>query len=253
MRLPTPNFDLRGQIACVTGVTSGLGAYAANLLTALGVRVVGLARSVEGLNDWQSANPETRSFVPVDLAAVTDFADLGAQITAAFGSPHILINAAGVNPRIGADRLSLAQWDHTLNLNLRAPMFLAQALVPGMRAAGYGRIINFASLQSERAFENGISYGASKGGVAQLTRAMAQAWSAQGITANALAPGFFETKLTAAVFQDPDKAQALADQTCMGRNGIESDLGGPLQFFCSAASSYVTGQILYVDGGFTAK
>jgi len=189
----------------------------------------------------------------VDLSTETNFTVLAQRIAQPFGPATILINAAGVNPRKSADDLSVQDWDQTLNLNLRAPMFLAQALVPGMRAAGYGRIVNFASLQSERAFENGIAYGASKGGVAQLTRAMAQAWSSDGITANALAPGFFETKLTAPVFADPAKAQALADQTCVGRNGVEEDLGGPLQFLCSPSGGYVTGQVLYIDGGFTAK
>ena len=253
MAVAAPSFDLHGQIACVTGATSGLGAYAASLLSDLGAKVVGLARSEAGLKDWAQEAPGTRAYVAADLSTETDFAALGAQLSEPFGAPTVLINAAGVNPRLGADTIGVEDWDRTLNLNLRAPMFLAQALVPGMRAAGYGRIVNFASLQSERAFENGISYGASKGGVAQLTRAMAQAWGGNGITANAVAPGFFETKLTAPVFADAAKAQALADQTCLGRNGVEADLGGPLQFLCSPAGGYVTGQILYVDGGFTAK
>ena len=125
--------------------------------------------------------------------------------------------------------------------------------MPGMKKNGWGRIVNFASLQSERAMPNGISYGASKGGIAQVTRAMAEAWSRYGITANALAPGFFRTELTGPVFEDEVLSQKLADQTCIGRNGEPADLDGPLLFFCSDASAYVTGQVLYVDGGFTAK
>ena len=109
------------------------------------------------------------------------------------------------------------------------------------------------SLQSRRAFANGISYGASKGGVEQMTRAMAEAWSARGVLCNALAPGFFPTELTGPVFADEAKAQALAEQTCIGRNGTMEDLAGPLRFLCSPASDYVTGQVLFVDGGFTAK
>ena len=144
-------------------------------------------------------------------------------------------------------------WDTTLNLNLAAPFFLAQAMVPAMKEKGWGRIINFASLQSRRAFPAGISYGASKGGVEQMTRAMAEAWSAHGIMANAVAPGFFRTELTGPVFADPVLAKRNADQTCIGRNGEPSDLDGPLMFFCSPASDYVTGQVLFVDGGFTAK
>ena len=122
-----------------------------------------------------------------------------------------------------------------------------------MKAKRWGRIINIASLQSERAFPNGIAYGASKAGVAQLTRAMAEAWSRDGIACNALAPGFFPTELTAPVFQDTEMSAKIAAQTCIGRNGEMADLIGPLLFLASPASDYVTGQILYVDGGFTAK
>lgn len=144
-------------------------------------------------------------------------------------------------------------WDITIGLNLTAPFFLAQAMVPAMAAKSWGRILNFASLQSQRAFLDGISYGASKGGILQLTRAMAEAWSSRGIMVNAVAPGFFRTELTAGVFADPERARRNAGQTCIGRNGEPSDLDGPIQFFCSDASNYVTGQTLFVDGGFTAK
>jgi NAD(P)-dependent dehydrogenase (short-subunit alcohol dehydrogenase family) len=163
------------------------------------------------------------------------------------------VHAAGINTREVADDVTPEGWDITLNLNLAAPFFLSQHLVPGMRAKGWGRIVNFASLQSYRAFAGGISYGASKGGIAQLTRAMAEAWSRDGITANAIGPGFFRTELTAAVFNDPERAARNAAQTCLGRNGEPEDLDGPLLFFCSDACAYVTGQILMVDGGFTAK
>ena len=122
-----------------------------------------------------------------------------------------------------------------------------------MQDKGWGRIINFASLQTFRAFPGGIAYGASKAGVAQMTRAMAEAWSPFGINANAIAPGFFKTELTAAVFDDSERSARNAAQTCIGRNGVVEDLAGPLQFLCSDASAYVTGQILSVDGGYTAK
>ena len=138
-------------------------------------------------------------------------------------------------------------------VNLGVPFFLSQHLVAGMKEKGWGRIVNFASLQSHRAFPGGLSYGASKGGVAQMTRAMAEAWSKDGIMVNAIGPGFFRTELTAAVFSDPDRAQRNADQTCVGRNGEPDDIDGPLMFLCSNQSGYVTGQVLMVDGGFTAK
>ena len=163
------------------------------------------------------------------------------------------MTAAGLNPRLHADDQTLEAWEATLNINLSSPFFLAQALVPAMKAKGWGRIINFASLQTNRAFPNGIAYGATKGGVGQLTRAMAEAWSKDGITANAIGPGFFPTELTAAVFGDEERAARNAAQTCIGRNGTMDDLVGPAMFLASAASAYVTGQVLYVDGGFTAK
>jgi gluconate 5-dehydrogenase len=126
-------------------------------------------------------------------------------------------------------------------------------MMPAMKAKGWGRIINFASLQTTRAFPGGIAYGASKGGVGQLTRAMAEAWLPYGITANAIGPGFFPTELTETVFGDPERSARNAGQTCVQRNGRLEDMDGPLLFLCSEASSYVTGQVLMVDGGFTAK
>ena len=246
-------FDVSGRVVCVTGASSGLGRQAAALLAGAGARVVGVARRADALAEWaQSADGET-ACVTGDLADRSAIADIARAAAEPFGAPDILINAAGINTRQNADEVTDDGWDVTLNLNLAAPFFLAQAMVPGMKARGWGRIINFASLQSRRAFANGITYGASKGGVEQMTRAMAEAWSGQGITANAVAPGFFRTELTGPVFADPVLAQRNADQTCIGRNGEPSDLDGPLMFFCAPASDYVTGQVLFVDGGFTAK
>jgi Dehydrogenases with different specificities (related to short-chain alcohol dehydrogenases) len=188
-----------------------------------------------------------------DLADPAAMKEVAARAAEPFGPPEILVNAAGINTRQAADAVTLEGWRTTLDLNLAVPFFLAQALVPGMRARGRGRIVNLASLQSSRAFPGGIAYGASKGGVAQLTRAMAEAWSRDAITANALAPGFFPTALTGPVFADPELAARHAAQTCIGRNGEMADLAGPALFLCSDASAYVTGQVLHVDGGFTAK
>ena len=168
-------------------------------------------------------------------------------------SPDIIVHAAGLNTREAADEVTAEGWDQTLAINLSAPFFLSQALVPAMKAKGWGRVINFASLQTTRAFPGGIAYGATKGGVGQLTRAMAEAWSKDGIMVNAIGPGFFPTELTAAVFNDAARAARNAHQTCIGRNGRLEDMDGPLLFLASDASSYVTGQVLMVDGGFTAK
>jgi NAD(P)-dependent dehydrogenase (short-subunit alcohol dehydrogenase family) len=175
------------------------------------------------------------------------------RILDCWGGIDILVNAAGVNLRQPFGDVTPEAWHTQLALHLSAPFFLCQALAPGMAARGWGRIINIASLQSWRAFPNSAPYGAGKGGVVQLTRAIAQEWSAKGITCNAIGPGFFPTPLTAAVFDNPELAARNARQTCVGRNGSLQDLYGATVFLASEASSYITGQTLMVDGGFTAK
>lgn len=250
-------FSIEGRVACVTGASSGIGRAIATCFVAAGANVVGVARRVDALESWQAATSATGSGksagVIGDLSSPEIARDLAPRLAEPFGDPDILVNAAGLNTRQAADDVTLEGWQATLDLNLSTPFFLAQALVPAMKKKGWGRILNIASLQSERAFPGGISYGASKGGISQLTRAMAEAWSPLGITANALAPGFFPTELTAAVFGDEERTARNAAQTCIGRNGEMDDLLGPALFFASPASSYVTGQILFVDGGFTAK
>ncbi|MGD9293382.1 MAG: SDR family oxidoreductase [Roseobacter sp.] len=246
-------FDISDKVACVTGASSGLGRRAATLLAEAGAKVVGVARRSEELDAWRKMAGGQTASVTADLSDRGALEQVAREVSAPFGAVDILINAAGINTRQHADDVTDAGWDTTLNLNLAAPFFLAQALVRDMKAKGWGRIVNFASLQSRRAFPAGISYGASKGGVEQLTRAMAEAWSPHGITANAVAPGFFRTELTGPVFANAALAQRNADQTCIGRNGEPADLDGPLLFFCTPASDYVTGQTLFVDGGFTAK
>ncbi|RJE84055.1 SDR family NAD(P)-dependent oxidoreductase [Paracoccus onubensis] len=251
--MPSDLFSVKGRIACVTGASSGLGRHAALTLARNGAQVVAIARRTGALETLAAGTKGHVHPLPADLANPDDIADIAAAAAQPFGAPDILINAAGVNLRQPADQVTRPDWDLTLTLNLSTPFFLAQALVPAMRERGWGRIVNFASLQSYRAFAAGIAYGASKGGIAQMTRAMAEAWSGSGITANALGPGFFRTELTAAVFADDALAARNAGQTCIGRNGESQDMDGPLLFLCSEASAYVTGQILMVDGGFTAK
>ncbi|MEL6600446.1 MAG: SDR family oxidoreductase [Pseudomonadota bacterium] len=250
---PRDLFDLRGRVACVTGASSGLGRQAALVLAAAGARVVGVARRKAELDTLREDIGEGCAVVVGDVADRSAFPTLCAAIAARFGPPDILVNAAGVNTREAADNVTEEGWDATLALNLSAPFFLAQAMVPAMRERGWGRIVNFASLQTTRAFPSGIAYGATKAGIGQLTRAMAEAWSRDGITANAIGPGFFPTELTAAVFSDPDRSARNAAQTCVHRNGRMEDIDGPLLFLSSDASGFVTGQVLMVDGGFTAK
>ena len=246
-------FDLTGRIACVTGASAGLGQRAAIALANAGAKVVGVARRADALAEWAAATGDHAATVAADLSQRDQIINIADRIAAPFGMPDIVVHAAGINTRETADAVTSDGWDMTMNLNLATPFFLTQAFVPAMKSKGWGRIVNFASLQTTRAFPGGVSYGASKAGVGQLTRAMAEAWSKDGINTNAIGPGFFPTELTGPVFADRERAARNAAQTCIGRNGALDDIDGPLLFLCSNASAYVTGQILMVDGGYTAK
>jgi NAD(P)-dependent dehydrogenase (short-subunit alcohol dehydrogenase family) len=252
----TSLFSLEDRVAVVTGASSGICRHMALTLARGGASVIGVARRAESLQslvDEVAGHGGRAEAIVADLAGEDDWQRLAGALTEVFGAPDILINGAGVNLREPADEVTQEGWNATLQLNLSVPFFLAQALVPGMREKGGGNIINMASLQSFRAFENGIAYGASKGGVAQLTRAMAQAWSRDGITANAIAPGFYPTELTAPVFGDAELSARHAAATAVGRNGRMEDLDGLTVFLASRASSYITGQVIGAEGGYLAK
>jgi NAD(P)-dependent dehydrogenase (short-subunit alcohol dehydrogenase family) len=247
-----PLFDLRGKRALVTGGNSGIGAAMARALGLAGARVVLVARREAELKavaqQLRGEGIETET-LSADLANV---ADLRAAAQSA-GDIDILVNAAGINLRQPFAEVTPEAWQTQLALHLGAPFFLTQALAPGMAARGWGRIVNIASLQSHRAFVNSAPYGAGKGGIVQLTRAIAQEWGGKGITCNAIGPGFFPTALTAPVFADAALADKHAQQTCIGRNGALDDLHGVTVFLASNASNYITGQTLMVDGGYTAR
>ena len=245
-----PSFDVQGRVAVVTGGSSGIGLRFVQALLDAGAKVVAVSRSAGVLSEIDS---DALQHVPGDLSDLAQLESLTEAVQTPFGGVDILINAAGVNPRKNSDELSMDEWQMTLNLNLTAPYALAKYLTQGMRERGWGRVINIASLQSDRAFPNGIAYGATKGGISQLTRAMAEEWSRFGVCTNAIAPGFFPTALTQRVFENEALVDQLAQQTCIGRNGQLDDLVGPMLFLASPASDYVTGQVLFVDGGFTAK
>ncbi len=253
--MPNP-FDLDGKVAVVTGASSGIGRALASALAEAGAAVVLAARRLEALETAAAeftAGGGRAAAVALDLGDHHKLGDAAARLAQPFTAPDILVNVAGVNFREPWDEITPESWDRTQAINLAVPFFLARALIGPMRDKGWGRIINIASLQSVRALPRGLAYGASKGGVAQLTRAMAEAWSPMGITANAIAPGFFPTELTAPVFADAARAAELAAQTAVGRNGQLEDLRGTAVYLAAPASDYVTGQVIFVDGGFTAK
>ena len=250
-------FALGGKHALVTGGGSGIGLAIAEALALAGARLTLVGRRAALLEDAAARIAADAGVAvaacPCDLAEVEALDGHAAALASAHGDPDILVNAAGWRIREPAADIEPATWRATLDTNLSAPFFLARALAPAMCKRGWGRILNIASLQSRLAFFGGIAYGASKGGVAQLTRAMAAEWSAHGVNANAIAPGFFPTTMTAPLFNDEDTAAALAARTAIGRNGRLDDLRGAAIFLCAPASDYITGQLLYVDGGFTAR
>jgi len=248
-------FDLTGRVAVVTGGNSGIGRAIAEAYAGAGAAVVVVARRAAELDATVAAIRGLggrAAALACDLAQRDEIARCANAAREPFGDPGILVNAAGVNFRRPLLEIAGEDWDATLAVNLSAPFFLAQKLAPAMIANGGGRLINIASLQSVRAFANGGAYGASKGGIMQLTRALAEAFSRHGVTCNAIAPGFFPTPLTAAVFADAVRAKAMADRTMVGRNGQLADLAGTAIYLASRASDYVTGQTIFVDGGFSA-
>lgn len=189
----TGQFDLTGCVALVTGGGSGIGQRIAIALAGAGASVVVAARRMEKLEETKAAieaEGGKAACLQADLEDVGALEAIAASAAHPFGAPDILVNAAGVNFREAAADVTPDSWNRTLAINLTTPFFLARALVPAMKEKGRGRVVNIASLQTVRALPNGIAYGASKGGVGQLTRAMAEEWSRFGITCNAIAPGF---------------------------------------------------------------
>ena len=244
-------FSLAGKNALITGGGSGIGKAIAHAFSDAGAKIAIVGRRESLLTE--ALEGRAGAAIATDLMAEDAPQAIHDACEAADIIPDIIVSAAGLNPRKHADEVTPDVWHQTIHLNLNVPFFLAQIFVPYMKKKNWGRIINIASLQSNRAFTNGIAYGASKGGVSQLTRAMAEAWSKDGIMANAIAPGFFPTELTAAVFGDEEVSKHHASMTCIGRNGELSDLTGPALFLASDACGFVTGQIVNVDGGYTAK
>lgn len=248
------DFSLENKVALITGGTSGLGKMMALALAKAGA-FVWIASSRNNADETlqeikqQGSNG---SFVQVDVTSSEALEKIVSKVLEQSQRIDILVNAAGINLRTSAEDLTLTDWQKTIDINLTAPFYLSQLVADSMKKNNWGRIINIASLQSLRAFDNSIPYGASKGGIMQLTRALAQAYSKDGILVNAIAPGFFRTNLTESLFQNPEKLKELANKTMMGRNGEEKDVFGISVFLCSEANSYVTGQTVFLDGGFSA-
>ncbi len=244
-------FSLEGKTALVTGAGSGIGQQLSIALAEAGAKLILQGRQGNTLKDTEKKIKKKVRLVCNDLLLIEKWEEFAQDND--LHEVDILINAAGINLRQPWDEVDNASWNETLDINLKVPFFLSRTLFPTMKKRNWGRVINIASLQSQRAFSNSMPYGASKGGIAQLTRAMAEGWSESGVNCNAIAPGFFPTKMTAPVLGDMKKSSSLAEQTAIKRNGELSDLNGTCIFLASHASDYVTGQVIFVDGGFTAK
>jgi NAD(P)-dependent dehydrogenase (short-subunit alcohol dehydrogenase family) len=249
-------FSLRGRVALVTGGGSGIGRAIAGGLARAGASIVVIARTEANLVDVCdeiAASGARGAWVAADLADRDALAAAADRATESFGEPDILVCAAGINLRPPLAELTPEVWDATMALNVDAAFLLGQRFGPRMAAGGWGRIINIGSQQSIRAFGNSGAYGVSKAAVVALTRSQAEAWSAAGVCCNAIMPGFVETPMTTAVSSDPERLAALAARTMTGRNGVPQDMVGAAIFLASPAASYITGQPLFVDGGFSAS
>jgi NAD(P)-dependent dehydrogenase (short-subunit alcohol dehydrogenase family) len=249
------HFSLEGRVALVTGGSSGIGHAIARALALAGARVVLLARRegplAEAVLALQTAGCDA-AWVSVDLADRAAVLRGAAAATEPFGEPDIVVNAGAVNIRPPMGELTAAEWDTLMAVNLTAPFLLGQRFGPAMAGRGWGRIINIASQQAIRAFGNSGGYGAAKAGLAGLTRSQSEAWAPRGVRCNAIVPGFVATPLTAEVAADPVRSAALAARTMIGRNGEPADFEGVAVFLASQASDYVTGQMIFVDGGLSA-
>jgi NAD(P)-dependent dehydrogenase (short-subunit alcohol dehydrogenase family) len=248
-------FSLDGRVAVVTGGSSGIGAEMARALALAGARVVLVARDPARLGqaaDQMKAAGGEAAWVSADLASRAEVDRVADAAAAVFGPPDILVNCAGVNLRPPLPSLTVHDWDLTMAVNLTAPFLLGQRFGPLMAARGWGRIVNVTSQQAQRAFGNSGGYGVSKGGLASLTRSQSEAWARSGVCCNSVCPGFVATRLNAHIARDPERSAALAARTMVGRNGQPADFAGVAVFLASRASDYVTGQSLYVDGGFSA-
>jgi gluconate 5-dehydrogenase len=249
-------FSLQGRVAVVTGASSGIGRMMAQTLAEAGAGVVLVGRDAGRLEacarDIRAAGGRAHCLA-CDVGDRAQLAAMAAASAQPFGAPDIVISAAGVNPRPLVEAITPQIWDEVMAVNLDAPFFLAQQLAPAMRRKGWGRIINFSSQQAIRAFNNSGAYGVSKGGIGAMTRGLAEAWSRDGVTCNAISPGYVRTGMTTAVFDGGEREARAAAMTLIGRNGTVEDLRGVTLFLASRASDYMTGQTLFVDGGMSVR
>jgi 2-deoxy-D-gluconate 3-dehydrogenase len=247
-------FDLSGRVAVVTGANTGIGRALAVALAGAGadVALVGRTPAEETATQIRMAGHRA-TIIGADLSTIDPVQEVVDRTIAELGGLDILVNNAGIIRRADALEFSEEDWDAVIDTNLKSVFFLSQAAARHMVDKGRGKIINIASLLS---FQGGVrvpSYTASKSGVAGLTRLLANEWAGKGINVNAIAPGYIATNNTAALQADETRNRQILERIPAGRWGEPSDLGGAVVFLASAASDYVQGHVLAVDGGWLAR
>ncbi len=247
-----PLFDLSGKIAVVTGASRGLGQYLGRALARAGADLVITSRRLEDLKAFQQEIEDMgREALPLaldvrDADSIVAMADLA---WSHFGKVDILVNNAGCNVRKPALDVTWEDWNQILDTNLRGPFFVAQAFARKMVERRYGRIINIGSVTSVFGYAGISPYCASRGGIKQLTMSLADEWGESGLTVNCLAPGWFQTKQNAVLYENQRWVDYIKDRIPLKRPGQPNDLDGAVVFLASDASAYITGQTLLVDGG----
>ncbi|MDP6549417.1 MAG: glucose 1-dehydrogenase [Dehalococcoidia bacterium] len=252
---PERLFELGGKVAIVTGGNGGLGLGMALGLAGAGADILVAARdagkTAQALPQILALGVRAKG-LSVDVAEEADVGRMVAEAIESFGRVDILVNNAGIAVRRQPQNITAVEWDRVLDVNLRSVFLASKEVYPHMKAQGGGKIINIGSMMSLFGSDWVSPYSASKGGVVQLTKSLAVAWAGDNIQVNAILPGWFVTELTASIpTKDPDRYDLISRRIPTGRWGRPEELQGSAVFLASAASDYVTGAVLAVDGGYS--
>jgi NAD(P)-dependent dehydrogenase (short-subunit alcohol dehydrogenase family) len=248
--MPADRFSVTDRVVIVTGATRGIGRAVADGFLAAGARVALVGRSESILE--QLGEDERGIAIRADVSSAEDRQRICQQTVQQLGSIDVLVNNAGIT-RSGEGEYLEEDWDATLDVNLKAPFFLSQLVAQGMRDQEGGSIVNIGSIGARVGMPDNPAYQAAKGGLLQLTRAMARDWAGWNVRVNQVNPGYIHTEMSAASYADPEKRAERAERTMLGRWGTPDDLVGACLFLASDASSYMTGTDITVDGGWIAK